>query len=393
MLTMDRLGRKNNFLLSAVPMLLSGILIYFSYVSPLLIYIARLMGGIGMGWIMSVLPVYVSEISRPSIRGKLGVIPVAMYTFGIVAVNLAGNYLSMYHLALVVIGICFIFLATFVGMPDSPYLLLMYDRQDGAEKSLNFFRRTRNVQRELFSLEKDVKRQISEGTHYKNLFTVYSNRKALMLMVFARIFQQLTGTTAFTMYNQELLQDSKDILEPQFGVFIISFIQVLMGFVSGNLSDRFGRIPLMVYSSASCCVCLILTGSYFTIRDFSTISLPSWFPLVLLTLFFMVFQIGIGALVAVILGEIFSASIKPKAICVVNMTFSGTVLLTTKFFQVSRDYIHISVAFYGFALFSLLGAISFKVFYPETKGKTLEEIQMSLKSDNREKSENSTIEK
>ncbi|XP_045467192.1 facilitated trehalose transporter Tret1-like [Harmonia axyridis] len=375
----DRIGRKKTMLYSGFPILFSFIFIYFSYYTPVVLYIARLLGGICFGVIMSISPIYTSEISRPRIRGKLGVLGACSFIFGLVAVNLVGTYLNIQETALIFAIIAMVFLFTFSLMPETPYYLLMINKVQEAEKSLVFFRRSTNVKSELQSLTDDVERQMSERGEFKDLILNETNRKALILMIFARIFQQMTGATVFAMYTQHLLSSMDEVFQPHIAILSIYTLQAFVVLLSGNLSDKFGRVPLMVCSAASCFITLMLQGGYFTIRDFTNLGLPLWTPALLLAVYYFLFQIGLGSLLNIMLGEMFSASIKPKAICVVNMTLSLTIMFTAKLYQVCSDYLHISVCFYIFAASSFISVFFFKFFFLETKGKTLEEIQMELK--------------
>ncbi|KAK9869314.1 hypothetical protein WA026_003064 [Henosepilachna vigintioctopunctata] len=385
MSVVDIIGRKTSLMIFGIPIFLSNMLIYFSYISPLCIYIARLLGGISMGMFMSIAPMYISEISSPAIRGKLGILVVFSGTSALIIVNLAGKFLDVYISSLIFAAIVLSFLLLFSMMPESPYYFLMKGNLEGAEKSLRFLRRTESVQKELGSLEEDVKRQLSENGTLKDLFSINSNRKALFLMICGRFIQQLTGFFAFVMYGRSLLTDSEEIIDPETAIIIISAIQSCFGILSGSLADKFGRVPLMAFSTAVCFVTLTLFGLYFTLRDFTTLSVPIWLPLVIYAVHFFSIQLGVGSLLTVMLGELFSASIKPKAVCFVNITFSLSVMLTAKFYQVCTDYLHTSVCFYVFAVVTLAGTIFIKCYYPETKGKTLEEIQLELKGIQREK--------
>ncbi|XP_044763230.1 facilitated trehalose transporter Tret1-like [Coccinella septempunctata] len=375
----DRIGRKNTMFFAGFPILLSFVLIYFSYLTPVVLYAARFLGGVCFGVIMSISPIYTSELSRPEIRGKLGVLGACSFIYGLVAVNFVGTYFDIQVTALIFAVFALVFLVIFAQMPETPYYLLMRKRVEEAEESLSFFRRMKNVKGELQSLIDDVERQMSERGEYKDLLLNLTNRKALILLVLARIFQQMTGATVFAMYTQHLLSSVEDVIQPHFAIVIIYLIQAFVVLISGNLSDKYGRVPLMTLSAASCFFTLLLQGGYFTIRDFTDYGLPVWTPALLLGVYYILFQIGLGSLLNIMLGEMFSASIKPKAICVVNMTLSLTIMITAKFYQVCADYLHVSVCFYTFAGCSLVAAFFFKFFFLETKGKTLEEIQMELK--------------
>lgn len=388
----DKIGRKNTLLLAGVPMMCSWVLIYASQISPIMIYVARFLGGICMGTAISVSPMYTAEISRPEIRGKLGVISVFSFMSGVITINLIGKFLTIHQSALIFLSVVIIFFLTFSSMPKSPYYLLMKGRKEEAERSLRFFRRSSDVTKEALSLSADVERQLSESGSYKDLFTFRANRKALTLMILGRIFQQLTGSTALTMYGQHLLQGSSQIIEPQFAITIISVGQAVCVILCGSISDRFGRVPLLIYTTGVCSVSLLVMGIYFSLRDFTDLNPSVITPILVYGVYFLVYQTGIGSLLNVLLGEMFSASVKPKAIAVANITYSLTVLFSTKFYQISFDYLHISVFFYSCAICTFVGTVYFKCCFPETKGKELEQIQMELGHKGRRKSKKVTKE-
>ncbi|KAK9876089.1 hypothetical protein WA026_011196 [Henosepilachna vigintioctopunctata] len=362
MLLVDKLGRRMTLLALGTTMLFSSIFIYFSFMSPILLFLARFCGGISLGSVLCVNPIYISEISRPQIRGKLGVMMAFLYSAGTASINMIGNYYMAFSL-----------------MPESPYFLLMKKDVQAAAKSLNFFRMSQNVDKELTTLNLAVLRQLGESKRYKDIFVVKSNRKALLLMSFGRMTQILTGSTAFIMYAQNLLADSKNFVEPQFAVIVIYFVQACLTPFTGYFCDKWGRVPLLVSSSAVCSLCLISLGGYFVLKDFEDLRLPISCPVFILGFFYMSYQLGLGSVIDVLAGELFSTSIKSRAICFASMFFSVAIIISTKFYQISTDYWHPSVAPFVFAIFAILGAICIRKYFPETKGKSLEEIQQELK--------------
>ncbi|KAK9876086.1 hypothetical protein WA026_011194 [Henosepilachna vigintioctopunctata] len=312
MVLVDRIGRRNSLIILGTPMLFSSLLIYFSYLSPAFLYIARLCGGISFGTVSSIITMYNSEISRPSIRGKSGVIVVFLYTPGVIVVNVFGNYFTMYEMAIFSAAVSVFFLYTFLQIPETPYYLLMKGKLEAAEKSLRFFRRIQNVEEELQILILVVQRQLSESRKFKDIFVIEHNRRALSLMFFGRIIQQMTGGMAFLMYAQYLLAESSDFMQPQFAVLVISLLQTFVTPFCGYCADRFGRVPLLTFPTAACSVCLILLGVYFSLKDYPNLSLPVFCPVLFLGLFFINYQFGLCSILSIVLGELFSTLLNQK---------------------------------------------------------------------------------
>ncbi|KAL3271131.1 hypothetical protein HHI36_021628 [Cryptolaemus montrouzieri] len=156
-LIVDRIGRKATILMTGIPILTSNILIYFSYMSPILIYTARFLGGISMGSVMSISTMYIAEISRPAIRGKLGVFSAFSFIAGLITVNLLGNYLDMHQTALIFATVIVVFFVAYSGVPETPYYLIMKGKLEKAECSLHFLRRTKNVEKNYCNSPKMLK--------------------------------------------------------------------------------------------------------------------------------------------------------------------------------------------------------------------------------------------
>lgn len=384
----DLIGRKYAIISIAVPQTLSFLLIYFDKFSILLLYLARFLGGMGEGATFSIMAIYIAEISEPSIRGTLGSYVSLTLRIGMMLINIIGAYLSISLTSLVCLIFPLAFFLSFVWMPESPYYLIMKDRKEEAEKALKFLRQKKNVKEELNSISCDVRRQISESGTFKDLLSISSNRKGCVIILGLRTIQQLSGISAFTMYTQLLFKDAVDHLSPSTSAIIFSSIQFFITFVSSILVDITGRKPLLIFSCISCFFVLIAEGIYFTLRDFTQVNVDDfrWLPLTGMIIFIVVFSVGLGSIVNLLLGELFSASVKAKALCIMNIYFAIIMSLTTKFFQVMADWKGLSIPFYVFSVCCGLGAVFCYYCVPETKGKTLEEIQQHLKGNRQYKS-------
>ncbi|XP_044260409.1 facilitated trehalose transporter Tret1-like [Tribolium madens] len=380
-LLLDKIGRKKTILLIALPQTLSFLLIIASYEVMELLYVGRFIGGVAEGATFSFMPVYIAEVAQPEIRGSLGVFMSVMCVFGMLLVNLIGSYLSIKQSAEIFLVFPVLFLVVFYKMPESPYFLLMKNRKIEAESVLKFLRRKNSVSDELAKLTSDVNRQMSESGTFRDIFTIESNRKALILVVVLRTFQQFTGVSAFSLYIQILLNEATQVLAPHVGASILLLIQVSMSVLSSFFVDKWGRKPLLIFSSISCFITLTSQTIFFAFKEYSNVdvSVIDWFPLVMMILFMVSFFSGLGVIVNIFTSEMFSASVKSKTICLTNGVFAFGMLATTKFYQTTADNFGLTVPFATFAILTLFGIVFEYFWLPETKGKTLEEIQQELK--------------
>jgi sugar porter (SP) family MFS transporter len=378
---LDKIGRRRTILAIALPQLISFILIAMSYYVFEFLYVARVIGGLSEGMSLSIIPLYVAEIADPCIRGVLSTMISLTVIFGILFANIVGSYVAINVAALSFLAFPLIFLVAFWKMPESPYFLLMNNKHDEAERVLKFLRGKSNVGDELNALVKDVDRQMSESGQFRDIFAIDTNKKAFLLVIGTRIVQQLTGISAFSLYIQILLSEASQTLPPHIGSTIILSVQLIMVCLSSLFVDRWGRKPLLLFSTGGCFISLLIQTVYFVLKEHTSVdvSIIDWFPLVMMILFIIVFSLGLGVAVTIFSSEIFSASIKSKAICLVNVVFALGMMGTTKFYQITADEFGLAVPYCSFALATFLGVLFIYFWLPETKGKTLEEIQRRLK--------------
>lgn len=340
-----------------------------------------LAGGVGEGAVVAVQPIYIAEVSSPSIRGAIGTLSTLIAMFGCLFINLLGSYTDIHTAALVCLIFPVLHWICFIPFPESPYYLLMKGNAKKARESLEFLRGSQDVEKEMLGLTADVARQMSESGKYRDLFAIDSNRRAFILMTITRTVQQFTGISAFISYYQILIEQTTD-LSPVMGSSLILLTQIIMVLLASKFVDRFGRKPLLITSASLTSVVLFTLGIYFTLKDYTTLDLSGidWFPLPTMVLFIVSAFLGIGVVIPIVVSEIYSTSIKAKAISLGGIVLASTMMASTKFYQYSADNFGLAVPFFSFATSTLFGALFFHFKLPETKGKTLEEIQQELKT-------------
>ncbi|KAJ8954178.1 hypothetical protein NQ318_005773 [Aromia moschata] len=448
----DVLGRKKTILLIAVPQIASMTMIYFSFYSKILLYVARFVGGLSEAACFTILPLYIGEnwpkswimhqdnalahdalsakrylaargtpvlehapyspalapcdfflfpkiksalkgtrfesmeeVAEPRVRGTLGSYFSMIMVLGILAVNIIGSYLDIHKAAIVFASLPVLFLLVFSQMPESPYYLIMKSRVADAEASLRKLRAKKNVDAELVSIKADVERQMSEPGRYRDLFEIDSNRKACVVMFSLRVIQQFSGVSAFSLYMQTLFEKSSKTLPKHVASSMIFALQGLVNFLATLIVDKVGRKILLTASCLGCCLTLFFEGAYFLVLDFTGLDVANmdYLPLIGVVVFIVVFTIGQGNVVNLMVTEMFSASVKAKASCLMNVLFAITMTLSTKFFQYTSDTVSMCVPFLAFGVCQLAGTVFCVTYVPETKGKTLEQIQQHLKGNKR----------
>lgn len=179
-LTVDRFGRKNLILHSSLPLTISWILV--GTTSSLNgIIIGRFIGGFCGGLLGTVTPMYLAEIADPQRRGLLGLFFPLSIVIGILAINILGTCLPLDTNAYLAGVLTLVFLPLFPWMPESPYFHLIRGDVGAAKKSLILLRGSHYIVEEMNSICEALEEQNRCSGNMLELFTLKSNRKALMI--------------------------------------------------------------------------------------------------------------------------------------------------------------------------------------------------------------------
>ncbi|KAK9502080.1 hypothetical protein O3M35_012682 [Rhynocoris fuscipes] len=375
----DYFGRKITVISLAAPILISWIMIYFAS-SVYIIYIARLIGGFGIGAICTTVPMYVSEIAEASIRGTLCSAFQLMLVCGILYTYILGAIVS-YNLLPIVCGIIpLIFIAAFFKAPETPAYLLKKDQRQRAENALVTLRGTQyNVFKELHALENDLNQDTGSKPSFVKAAMKRASLLALVICLGLMLFQQLSGINIVIFYTGNIFKDAGSTLDPALATIFVGLAQVVSTVVSGILIDKAGRKILLQVSASIMCICLLVLGWYFHIKekggDTASISL---LPLLSVVLYILVFAIGFGPIPWMMTGEILPSEIKGVATGIavaLNWCLAFTV---TKSFSTLIETMGAAKTYWLFGFICLIGFLFSTFVVIETKGKSLAEIQNEL---------------
>mgnify|MGYP005985085849 FL=1 len=379
----DYLGRKRTILATAMPFFLAWIMVAFAN-SILVLYIARFVAGVADGFTFTVVPMYIGEIADAKVRGLLGSSCSVMWIAGFLIINVIGSYLSIKTTALVSSVVPAALFVTFLWMPESPYYLLMRDKPEAARRALERLKSTTKVDDDLNRIKGAIQaEQKTKNGRFLDLFTVKSNRKAVFIIGGLRGFQQLAGTTAIAFYTHEIFGAAGDHISAHYAVMIYYSVQLVLTIVSSGIVDRAGRRPLLLISMAGSALALFVEGTYFCILNETSIDTSSFSIVAVIGLiaFVTIFSLGMQSIPICMLGELFPTNVKAFALCLADVYFSVMATAASKYLQITKVEYGLHVSFYGFFVCSILGLIFIYFFVPETKGKTLEDIQKKLKGE------------
>lgn len=371
----DVLGRKLTILLGMIPILLGWLMIALAD-RLWMLFLGRVFFGIAFTFIFFATPIYLGEISSDCIRGFSITTLILMNRLGILFMFSLAPFLAISTMAWIGMIPPLIFISTFIWMPESPYFLIGKNKRTQARRALVRLRGHDEVDEELDTMVKTVMRSMENRGTLRELASP-ENRKGLVNVFTLSFVCIISGTNAIQDYSQYIFSKIENDLEPYEISIILAAVSLMSVFIGNLVVDRLGRKPLLLISVTGCACCNTIVSIYFNLseRHGSDVSSIGWLPICALMFFKVSFNLGLGLVTLSMLGEIFPKHL--KAIVGASFVFIGACLeiFIVKLFQSVTDNAGGDVSFGIFAV-CLFAAIPFIVFQiPETKGKSLDEIQ------------------
>lgn len=372
----DRIGRKQTLFWIGVLYLVSALGSALATDQYLFMFF-RLIGGLGVGASSVVAPMYISEIAPAKSRGRM----VAMFQFNVVFGILIA-YVSNYLLDGIapnawrwMIGIeavpAIIFVLMVMKVPKSPrWLIVKKNDIDEARKVLLMID-PENVDESV----KTIKSTISEKKEnpIKLVLSGKYNYQFMLVFLFA-MFNQLSGINAIIYYAPRIFSmtgaESNVALLSTSGIGLMNLVFTILGML---LIDRVGRKLLMYIGSVGLILTLSLVAYSFNIEAFSAV------PLYLFG-YISFFAFSQGAVIWVFISEIFPLEVKAFGQsfgCFIHW-FMAAVIANT--FPLVTNLVSPDVIFLFFGIMMVLQLLFVWRLMPETKGKSLEELAISLTS-------------
>ncbi|XP_013870096.1 solute carrier family 2, facilitated glucose transporter member 8 [Austrofundulus limnaeus] len=384
----ERIGRKLSLMLCALPFVF-GFTIIIAAQNIWMFYVGRLLTGLASGVTSLVVPLYISETAHEKVRGMLGSCVQLMVVLGIMGVYLAGLFMDWRWLAiccslpptLLLVSMCF--------MPETPRYLLSRRKRREAEEVLRFLRGPdAPVEWECARIEEAFEEQ---GSSF-HLFDLKdpSIYKPLMIGVMLMAFQQMTGINAIMFYAENIFKQA-NFQNSALASVIVALIQVVFTAIAALIMDKAGRKILLTISGVAMMISTMTFGIYFYLMSKPpTTSSPldiqtaagaephadlTWLALASMAIFISGFAIGWGPIPWLIMSEVIPSRVRGFASAAVVLTNWGMAFIVTKTFQNMMDGLTSAGTFWLFSCMCALNIVFTIVVIPETKGKTLEQIE------------------
>ena len=380
------LGRKNGLLIAAVAFFISAIGAWkpeafniFGTEDAYSFVIYRIIGGIGVGIASMISPMYIAEIAPANIRGKLVSFNQFAIIFGMLLIYFVNYFIAqqgdeqwlvtegwrwMFFSGVIPAGIFFILL---FFVPETPRYLVMKGQDEKALKVLKKISGSDNASK--------ILEEIKSTTQEKNVPWLSYGFFIIFIGIMLSVFQQFVGINVVLYYAGNIFRDmgaSSDSSLLQ--TIIVGIVNLIFTVLAILTVDKFGRKPLMIIGSIGMAVSMIALGFAFYFNQLGIAAL------IFMLVYTAAFAMSWGPVCWVLLAEIFPNSIRSALSIAVAAQWIANWVVSLAF-PVMNDNVwlteklHHGFAYWIYGIMGILSAIFMWKLVPETKGKTLEEIE------------------
>uniref|UniRef100_A0A182VMP5 Major facilitator superfamily (MFS) profile domain-containing protein n=1 Tax=Anopheles merus TaxID=30066 RepID=A0A182VMP5_ANOME len=384
---LDRIGRKKTLMLINVLSIVSWALIAVCSTTNFdLMYtqilVARVIIGIVIGLVSAPASIYSAEIATPKMRGRLTVLTSLSIAVGILLIYSMGYAVpdDFRLVAGLAAGICVLSLALLLFMPESPAWLMSKDREEEAERSLKKIRgygaysqRIPEVEKELMRMRDNVLAQRRAGQEsFLRLLKQPQVYKPLGIIIGFFGFQQFSGIFVIVVYAAKVSSEASVSMDPFLCTVLIGITRVVATMLVAYILDTLGRKPPSIFSGVGMLVCMfgLALCSYFP-----PIESLHWIPTVLILTYIFTSTLGFLTMPFSMLAELFPQAVRGPAS---GVTVFFTYLMsfcTIKLYPSMVELLGSANVFLIYGAVSLLGVLYVIYVVPETKGKSLQEIE------------------
>ena len=367
----DKIGRKKTLLLTAFLFFIASVFCFLSQNITQLI-ISRMIIGLAVGIVSFCGPLYLSEISPKEKRGQIVSLHQLAITFGILfsyltnylCANLESNWRVMFLIGVVPAFILFFGL---LFQKDTPRWYVIKKRYDDAKKILELVGYSKNIEYEIQNISATLNKEEK----------IKFNKKLIMPFVIGlgiMIIQMTTGINAIIYYAPTIFKmigfsSNQDAL---FITIFIGLINFLMTFVAIILVDKIGRKPLLYIGLSGMLISLVVLSGVFVL-DYVFIK---YLAVVFCAVYIVSFSMSLGPVAFLLVSEVFPLKYRGSAMSITIVTNFICNFLVTGLFPIALDKIGGFYTFMIFAFICVLSLLFVKFVVFETKGLSLEDIEL-----------------
>ncbi|HAR6561344.1 TPA: sugar porter family MFS transporter [Staphylococcus pseudintermedius] len=373
----EKLGRRRLVFMISIVFIIGALILALAPTMEILV-LGRVIIGLAVGGSTAIVPVYLSELAPTDARGSLSSLNQLMITIGILASYLV-NYtfapiegwrwmlgLAVVPSVILMIGVIF--------MPESPRWLLEKRGEKAARDVMKLTYPSSEIDHEIENMKKI--NQIADNT-----WTVLKSPWLLSTIIIGSVFallQQLIGINAIIYYAPKIFAtagfgESTAILS----TVGIGVVNVLVTIFAISIIDKIDRKKLLVIGNIGMVASLLIMSALIWLIGVNS---AAWIILLCLTTFIIFFGVSWGPVLWVMLPELFPMRARGAATGIAALVLSIGSLLVAQFFPVLTDVLQVQQVFLIFAVIGIIAMIFVIKFLPETRGRSLEQIEQDLRA-------------
>jgi len=393
---MERIGRRRTLMFVASGFYAGGFLLITLAGSAELIYTGRFMNGVGLGFVLATVSVYIVEIATTDMRGFLGCFVQFLGSVGVLLTFCIGALLNWWQLALVHLGMVVPFVVAMWFIPESPRWLIMKGNEWEAEESLKWLRGrgSEALDREIEKIKKEIAIRKRERNSITLLLDpqVFKPFAICMSMMF---FLQMSGFNVMVFYCVTIFEKVGSSIDPNVASIIVGVVLLISCFVALAVVSQLGRKVILVLSIFGMSICHISLGTCFYLKETSSLtplesssnstdvvqsnmyaSIVGWLPLVSVIGFLFLGNIGYGTLIWVVTAELLPPRVRAMANSfIICFAFITGFIVAKTFVDLIQSDLKESGTFWLYGGICFIGGVFTLIFVPETRNKSIEEIQ------------------
>ncbi|XP_072948182.1 facilitated trehalose transporter Tret1-2 homolog [Epargyreus clarus] len=394
----DRLGRKYSAMLFGLPNVITWGIISVTTNVPLVIGLIGFAGAGAAGQAIS--SIYIGEICHESIRGALTSTTVSCFFAGLLFSYTLGGYLTYHQVVYVHLSLSILYILLLTLFAESPVYLMKIGKEQEAKKAIAFYRRvdvsSKEVEVEIAKIKLQLDPRIdqilessnepaaAEGliksppageakpeSTWKYLKKSKSSRRALLAVIMVMSLTILMGSIVLQVYAEPLFQEAVPTMSANTCSIFLAIDYLIAALVCASMLDKFGRKFLLTWTSIGSGVFCVLLGTQLHLHWG-----PHWFTAFCIYGFCFIYNLGAGSVPFVLTAEVFLPEIRGFGNSV-SMAFMWIMnFVTLVIFNPLADAVGLGVLFYGFSVVCFIGALYSHICLPETKGLTVDVIQL-----------------
>lgn len=367
------IGRRGTLFASS-PWFLGGWICIIFGPSKFLLFAGRTLTGVAVGMVAPAVPVFISEISPAHIRGFLNTGSMVAVSVGILLTVALGKWLHYQILAVTMMAPTVLVTVLLFWTKESPRWLLLIGRREAALDSVLFYHGPEG-RKELAAIEESIYE--TEDFCFQDLTKPHIYRPFLCALL-VMFVQQSSGVAVLVVFTNDIFRDANVSISPADCSIIVAAVQVIVLATATVLVDRLGRKRLILSSTLPTALSLFLLGYAFYLKEHSAEAFErsyGWLPIVAMVSFFVAFCLGLGPVPCALLGEMLPLGVRGFASGFCTAFSFGYSFLLIKEFYILQRLLTTAGTYWLFGSVLLVGFVLILAFIPETKGKSLEEIE------------------